>query len=298
MEKPRWTFGQPSTWCSCCLSIIVLCAEVIRVDTGHLTLRGGMGEWLPHLCRKCSPFASWRNGNAERQLAEFLARPCFVSPCFTPALFSSFLLSLLSQRDFLGCLFLLMARFPWCWLLSRSQFLKVVERTSPCFIPPNSLCIFGDCWWLMTVIHTLQPWDWMSESWEQRSREWAKPLRFRHLVVLSTWELCIQATLSFSHILVVWAGGRKPGRCHGLENVVKNSNSSCLNLLQWSRFATEPVVLGLGALSSMCLFNRLFHTWFLSAVWIWSVPCRTDLTIFELGGIKHDVISPLNLLTG
>lgn len=72
--------------------------------------------------------------------------------------------------------------------------------------------------WFTAMIHTLQYWDWMAKPQEHNSKECPDSLKFRPLVALSIWELCIQIALPFSHILLgVWEGGRKPGRCHRLE---------------------------------------------------------------------------------
>lgn len=120
---------------SYCVSVTVLHAEVSRIDTGHLPLERRDGRVRPLTCVQNAAHLPPRDtAMTARQLVELSARLCFVSPRFPPAPFSCFLLSLrLSQRDSLGCLLFLMARFPWRWLLSHSQFLKVVERMSPCF---------------------------------------------------------------------------------------------------------------------------------------------------------------------
>lgn len=74
--------------------------------------------------------------------------------------------------------------------------------------------------WFTAVIHTLQSWDWMAET-QEHNKECPESLKCRPLVALSIWELYIQIALCFSHILLcVWEGGRKSGRCHGLENVM------------------------------------------------------------------------------
>lgn len=117
----------------------------------------------------------WETEMIARQLAELWSSALFCQSVASLPAFSCFLLSLrLSQRDFLGCLFLPMARFPWRWRLSHSQFLKVVERMSPCVFPLNSPYIFRNRRWFTAMIHTLQPWDWMADSQEHTSKEGAE----------------------------------------------------------------------------------------------------------------------------